>query len=111
MSIASLGEEIKKRTVIVHGVAKTYAMTGWRIGFAAGPEEIIAAMSNIQSQSTSNPNSIAQKASIEALVGSQDEVTKMVSAFAERRTYIVDRLNKHSGCVVLQARRGLLRLS
>jgi len=97
MSIASLGEEIKKRTVIVHGVAKTYAMTGWRIGFAAGPEEIIAAMSNIQSQSTSNPNSIAQKASIEALVGSQDDVTKMVSAFAERRTYIVDRLNKLPG--------------
>jgi aspartate aminotransferase len=97
MSIASLGEEIKKRTVIVHGVAKTYAMTGWRIGFAAGPEEIIAAMSNIQSQSTSNPNSIAQKASIEALMGSQDEVMKMVSAFAERREYIVDRLNRIPG--------------
>ena len=97
MSIASLGEEIKKRTVIVHGVAKTYAMTGWRIGFAAGPEEIIAAMSNIQSQSTSNPNSIAQKASIEALRGPQDEMTKMVSAFAERREYIVDRLNRIPG--------------
>ena len=97
VSIASLGEEIKKRTVIVHGVAKSYAMTGWRIGFAAGPEEIIAAMSNVQSQSTSNPNSIAQKASIEALLGPQDEVTKMVSAFAERRAYIVDRLNKLPG--------------
>ena len=97
VSIASLGEEIKKRTVIVHGVAKSYAMTGWRIGFAAGPEEIIAAMSNIQSQSTSNPNSIAQKASIEALMGPQDEVRKMVSAFAERRAYIVDRLNNIPG--------------
>jgi len=97
VSIASLGEEIKKRTVIVHGVAKSYAMTGWRIGFAAGPEEIIAAMSNIQSQSTSNPNSIAQKASIEALMGSQDEVMKMVSAFTERRSYIVDRLNTIPG--------------
>ena len=97
VSIASLGEEIKRGTVIVHGVAKTYAMTGWRIGFAAGPEEIIAAMSNVQSQSTSNPNSIAQKASIEALVGPQDEVTKMVSAFAERRAYILDRLNKIPG--------------
>jgi aspartate aminotransferase len=97
VSIASLGEEIKKRTVIVHGVAKTYAMTGWRIGFSAGPEEIIAAMSNVQSQSTSNPNSIAQKASIEALMGPQDQVTKMVSAFAERRAYIVNRLNKIPG--------------
>ena len=93
-SIASLGEEIKKRTIIVHGVAKTYAMTGWRIGYAAGPEEIIAAMSNIQSQSTSNPNSIAQKATIEALVGPQEAVAKMVAAFLERRNYIVDRLNE-----------------
>jgi len=97
VSIASLGEEIKNRTVIVHGVAKAYAMTGWRIGFAAGPEEIIAAMSNVQSQSTSNPNSIAQKASIKALTGSQDDVVKMVSAFAERRTTIVDRLNNIPG--------------
>jgi len=111
VSIASLGEEIKKRTVIVHGVAKSYAMTGWRIGFAAGPEEVIAAMSNIQSQSTSNPNSIAQKASIEGSHGFQDEVMKMVSAFAERRAYIVDRLNTIPGCVMLQPVRGLLRLS
>mgnify|MGYP003877841175 CR=1 FL=1 len=96
-SIATLGEEIKKKTVIVHGVAKTYAMTGWRIGYAAGPEEIIAAMTNIQSQSTSNPTSIAQKASVEALIGPQDEVRKMVSAFAERRRYIVDRLNRMEG--------------
>jgi aspartate aminotransferase len=94
VSIASLGEEIRKRTIIVHGVAKTYSMTGWRIGFSAGPGEIIAAMSNIQSQSTSNPTSIAQKASVEALIGPQDEVTKMVSAFSERRHYIIDRLNR-----------------
>lgn len=97
VSIAALGEEIKKKTVIVHGVAKTYAMTGWRIGYAAGPEEIIAAMANIQSQSTSNPTSIAQKASVEALIGPQDEVRRMVSAFAERRRYIVDRLNRMEG--------------
>ncbi len=96
-SIASLGDEIKKRTVIVHGVAKTYAMTGWRIGYAAGPEEIISAMSNIQSQSTSNPTSISQKASVEALIGPQDEVERMVFAFAERRNYIVDRLNEIEG--------------
>jgi len=94
ISIASLSEEMKKKTIIVHGVAKTYAMTGWRIGYTAGSEEIISAMNNIQSQSTSNPTSIAQKASVEALAGPQDEVEKMVSAFAQRRNYIVDRLNK-----------------
>jgi len=94
VSIASLGEEVKKRTIIVHGVAKTYAMTGWRIGYTAGAEEIISAMNNIQSQSTSNPTSIAQKASVEALIGPQEEVKKMVSAFEERRNFIVDRLNR-----------------
>jgi aspartate aminotransferase len=96
-SIASLSEEIKKRTIIVHGVAKTYAMTGWRIGYTAGSEEIISAMNNIQSQSTSNPTSIAQKACVEALLGPQNEVGKMVSAFGQRRNYIVDRLNKIPG--------------
>src|SRR3972149_3116161 len=75
-SIASLSEEMKKKTIIVHGVAKTYAMTGWRIGYTAGSEEVISAMNNIQSQSTSNPTSIAQKASVEALIGPQDEVRK-----------------------------------
>jgi len=97
ISIASLSDEIKRRTIIVHGVAKTYAMTGWRIGYAAGSEEIISAMNNIQSQSTSNPTSISQKASVEALIGSQSEVDKMVSAFGQRRNYIVDRLNKIPG--------------
>jgi aspartate aminotransferase len=96
-SIASLGEEMKKRTIIVHGVAKTYAMTGWRIGYTAGSEEIISAMNNIQSQSTSNPTSISQKASVEAFIGPQNEVEKMVSAFGQRRNYIVDRLNKIPG--------------
>ena len=96
-SIASLGEEVKRRTIIVHGVAKTYAMTGWRIGYTAGSEEIISAMNNIQSQSTSNPTSIAQKASVEALIGPQDEVRKMVNAFGQRRNYIVDRLNRITG--------------
>ena len=96
-SIASLSEEMKKKTIIVHGVAKTYAMTGWRIGYTAGSEEIIAAMNNIQSQSTSNPTSIAQKASVEALAGPQNEVEKMVTAFGQRRNYIVDRLNKIPG--------------
>jgi len=97
VSIASLNDEIKKRTIIVHGVAKTYSMTGWRIGYAAGSEEIISAMTNIQSQSTSNPTSISQKASVEALIGPQEEAAKMVAAFSKRRNYIVDRLNKTSG--------------
>ena len=96
-SVASLSEEINKKTIIVHGVAKTYAMTGWRIGYTAGSEEIISAMNNIQSQSTSNPTSIAQKASVEALIGPQNEVERMVAAFGQRRNYIVDRLNKIPG--------------
>ena len=101
VSIASLSEEMKKKTIVVHGVAKTYSMTGWRIGYTAGAEEIISAMNNIQSQSTSNPTSIAQKAAVEALQGPQEEVKRMVSAFAERRNYIVDRLNKIPGYPVI----------
>ena len=72
-------------------------MTGWRIGYAAGPEEVISAMANIQSQSTSNPESIAQKASVEALNGPQDDVGKMTSAFGQRRDYILDRLSRIKG--------------
>lgn len=72
-------------------------MTGWRIGYAAGPAEIISAMTKMQSQSTSNPNSIAQKAAVEALNGSQDAVAKMVVEFEKRRTYIVGRLNAIPG--------------
>jgi aspartate aminotransferase len=93
-SIAALDTAVKEKTIIVHGVAKTYSMTGWRIGYTAGPDEIISAMSNIQSQSTSNPTSISQKASVEALIGPQDEVKRMVRAFGDRRNYIVDRLNE-----------------
>lgn len=92
-SIASFGEEIKRRTVICHGVSKTYSMTGWRIGFAAGPKEIIKAMGNIQSQSTSNPTSISQIAALAALRGPQDCVLKMVEEFKRRRDYIVQELN------------------
>jgi len=79
--------------MVVNGVSKTYAMTGWRIGYAAGPAEVISAMTKMQSQSTSNPNSIAQKAAVEALNGSQETVEKMIVEFEKRRTYIVDRLN------------------
>ena len=69
LSIASLDPEIAKRTVVVNGVSKTYSMTGWRIGYAAGPKELISAMGNIQGQSTSNPTSISQKAAVTALAG------------------------------------------
>ncbi len=97
ISIASLNDELKKRTIVVNGLSKSHAMTGWRIGFAAGPKEIINAMTNIQSQSTSNPTSIAQKAAVEALTGSQDFIPKMVSEFDKRRLYMIERLGKIKG--------------
>lgn len=102
ISIASLGDEIKQRTIVVNGLSKSYAMTGWRIGFAAGPKEIISAMHNIQSQSTSNPTSIAQWAAVEALTGPQDSVHQMVSEFDRRRIYMVERLQKIKGITCLR---------
>ncbi|MDP3041697.1 MAG: pyridoxal phosphate-dependent aminotransferase [Candidatus Omnitrophota bacterium] len=97
VSIASLGEDIKKRIIVVNGVSKAYSMTGWRIGYAAGPKEIIQAMSNLQDHSTSNPTSIAQAASVEALTGSQDDLEKMVKEFKKRRDFMVDRVNAITG--------------
>ena len=91
-SFASLGEEIKKKTIIINGVSKSYSMTGWRIGFAAGPADIINGMNKIQSHSTSNPCSISQKASVEAFKGPQHEVSKMRSEFQRRRNYVLMRL-------------------
>lgn len=102
ISIASLGSEIKKRTIVVNGLSKSYAMTGWRIGYAAGPEEIISAMTNIQSQSTSNPTSIAQKAAVEALSGSQDFIKRIVSEFDNRRKYMLERLNNIKGITCIR---------
>ncbi len=96
-SIASLDKAIAERTIIVHGVSKTYAMTGWRIGYTAGPAELIKAMTSLQSQSTSNPTSIAQKAAVEALSGPQQPVREMVQVFHERRDLIVNRLNAVEG--------------
>ncbi len=96
-SIASLGPEIKNLTIIVNGVSKSHSMTGWRIGYAAGPKDVITAMANIQSQSTSNPASISQKAALEALRGPQDFLPVMNAEFNKRRTYMVDRLNKMKG--------------
>ena len=97
LSIASLGPEIAARTVIVNGVSKAYAMTGWRIGYAAGPQELITAMANIQSQSTSNPCSIAQKAAVAALRLGEPFTVKMVDEFSRRRTTIVNGLNRIPG--------------
>lgn len=96
-SIASLGQEIKDLTLVVNGVSKSHAMTGWRIGYAAGPKDVITAMANIQSQSTSNPASISQKAALEALRGPQDFIQTMNIEFDKRRKYMVERLNKMKG--------------
>jgi aspartate aminotransferase len=96
-SIASLGEEVKKRTILVNGMSKAYSMTGWRIGYAAAERELIAAMTRIQDQSTSNPTSIAQRAALAALQAPEDTVKQMVAAFAERRRAIVDGLNRIPG--------------
>ncbi len=92
VSIASLNEEIFEKTIISNSFSKTYSMTGWRIGYTAGPVDIIEAMNSLQSHTTSNPNSIAQMAALEALQGSQDSVQKMINAFNKRRMYIVKRL-------------------
>ncbi len=97
LSIASLNDGVKNLVIISNSVSKTYAMTGWRIGYSAGPKEIIKAMENLQSHSTSNPSSIAQMAAVEALNGPQDSVIKMVRAFDERRKFIHRRLNEIKG--------------
>lgn len=92
VSFASLGEEVKKKTIIINGVSKAYSMTGWRIGYAAGPGEIIGAMGRIQSHTTSNACSISQMASLEALGGPQHEVSKMRAELQRRRNYALMRL-------------------
>jgi aspartate aminotransferase len=96
-SIATLGSEIKARTLLVNTCSKAYAMTGWRLGFAAGSREIVKAMSDLQGQCTSNPTSIAQWAAVEALGGPQDEVAKMAGEFDRRRRVIVEGLNRIPG--------------
>jgi aspartate aminotransferase len=102
LSIAQLGADIKARTLVVNTCSKAYAMTGWRIGFAAGPPALIRAMTDVQSQVTSNPSSIAQWAAVEALAGPQDDVAKMAAEFDRRRHLIVEGLNALPGvrCVM-----------
>ncbi len=97
VSIASLGEEVERRTILVNGMSKAYSMTGWRIGYAAAERELVSAMTRIQDQSTSNPTSIAQRAALAALQAPEDAVRQMVAAFAERRRAIVDGLNSIPG--------------
>ena len=96
-NLVALCPALRHRTLIVNGVSKTYAMTGWRIGYALGPSDVIAAAAKIQSQSTSNATSIAQAAALEAIRGPQDTVATMVSEFAKRRNAIVERINAMDG--------------
>lgn len=102
VSIASLGQDIKNLSIVVNGVSKSYSMTGWRIGYAAGPVEVIKAMSNLQSHSTSNPASISQKAALSAICGAQEETKRMVEEFRRRRDYAVERLSRIKGVSCLK---------
>jgi len=95
--IASLSPQVRGRTVTINGFSKAYSMTGWRLGWAAGPREIIAAMSKVQSHSTSNAPSVSQMAGIAALRGSQAEVLRMAQEFQRRRTAMVYRLRAIPG--------------
>ncbi len=107
-TLAQLSDELKRLSIVVNGVSKTYSMTGWRIGYCAGAEEIIAAITKYQSQNTSNPTSIAQKAAVEALNGPQESVEIMRQEFQRRRDVITKKLNaipgvtclKPAGCVL-----------
>ena len=97
VSIAQLGPQFYERTIVINGVSKTYSMTGWRIGYAAGHAEVIQAMTGLSSHSTSNPTSVAQYAALAALNGSQEPVQEMKKAFKERRDYVVQRIRNIEG--------------
>ena len=101
-SIASLGEEVKERTLLINGVSKSYAMTGWRVGYCAANKTLAKIMSNFLSHSTGAPSTISQWASVEALTGPQEGIEAMRLAFLERRDYIVKRINSIPGvsCIV-----------
>tara|TARA_B100001250_G_scaffold412953_1_gene445564 strand:+ start:1102 stop:2283 length:1182 start_codon:yes stop_codon:yes gene_type:complete len=102
-NIINVCEKLYERTIVVNGVSKAYSMTGWRIGYAGGPEKIIKQMKKIQSQSTSNPNSIAQAAAIAALNGKQDFIKDSVNIFKERHDFLIGELKKISGINVLKS--------
>jgi len=96
-TFAQVNPDLKDRTITLNGVSKAYCMTGWRIGYCAGPRHLIKAMAKIQGQSTSNPSSIAQKAALAALTGPTDELDEMVRTYESRRTWLVERLNTIPG--------------
>jgi len=102
-NIVNACPDLKDRTIVMNGVSKAYAMTGWRIGYCAGPKTLIAAMKKVQSQSTSNPNSIAQVAALAALNGDQSCIAPMRHSFKERHDYVVSRLNRIRGVRCLPA--------
>lgn len=102
VSIASLNDEIKKLTITINGFSKSYAMTGWRIGYAGGPQEIIEAMISLQGQTTSCTSSIAQKAAIAALAGSQEPIQRMLDEFAKRRAFVISALKTIPGLDVVE---------
>lgn len=102
-NILNAAPELKDRTILLNGVSKAYSMTGWRIGYAGGPEWLIKAMENIQSQSTSNPTSISQVAAEAALTGDQACITPMLEAFNQRHVYVVDYFNRIRGLKCLSA--------
>ncbi len=97
VSIASFNDEIKNLTIIVNGMSKAYAMTGWRIGYTASAEELAKVMGNVQSHATSNPNTIAQYAALAALDSDEAQIKEMVDIFEERRNYMVERMNSIDG--------------
>ncbi|MFI4955080.1 MAG: pyridoxal phosphate-dependent aminotransferase [Gammaproteobacteria bacterium] len=103
MNIVNVCPDLYDRTIVLNGVSKAYSMTGWRIGYAGGPADLIAGMKNIQSQSTSNPASISQKAAVAALTGDQSFIKKMVQAFKERHDFVVKGLNAIPGIRCLPA--------
>lgn len=102
-NILEVCPELYERTVVMNGVSKAYSMTGWRIGYAGGPVEIIAGMRKVQSQSTSNPCSISQAASVEALNGSQECIQTMLVEFKKRHEYVVERVNSITGFKCIHA--------
>ena len=103
VNILNACPDLYDRTMVLNGVSKAYAMTGWRIGYAAGPEAIITAMENVQSQSTSNPTSISQVAAEAALNGDQGCITPMLKAFRERHEFVVNGLNAIPGLKCIKA--------
>lgn len=102
VSFASLGDEVKERTILINGVSKSYAMTGWRVGYAAANKQIAKAMSNYLSHSTSAPSTISQYAAIEALTGTQEDIDAMRMEFQERRDHLVERMNQIEGVSCLR---------